>query len=449
MRLRLDEPVLFLDDSMITAKDGVQRHFHRPAKDARNPLLVPDRDWEFQYCLYGTVIYDQEAGLFKMWHYGGVVGSVGPNTMYATSRDGLQWDRPALNLFDVPNRKVDNNIVVASRPGFRPEAQAVLFEPSDDPARRYKLLLSCRPRYRIWYSPDGIHFSKGEEFDVEKPGYVDVGVLVRDPITRMYRFYHRGAHRGRAVAYRESIDLKSWTRSQLILHADEQDPPDSELYKFSPVPYGNYWIGMLTFFNHGADHCMLWPTLAWSLDGLKWERRREPFIPLGTPGEWDRFNNSVATQPLVVRDELWIYYSGRTYRHGPYAGKAQGPRWGAIGLARLRLDGFASLGASFDGGTVQTRPFVLPAGELHLNVKADHGEVAVEVLDEENRPLAGYKSAPIKGDEVLLPVTWHAGLGLTSLAGRTVSLRVTLRNARLYAFRVGNGRGLGHLSGPR
>ena len=170
---------------------------------------------------------------------------------------------------------------------------------------------------------------------------------------------------------------------------------------------------------------------------------------MGAPGEWDRFNNSVATQPLVVKDELWIYYSGRTYRHGPYAGKDEGPRWGAIGLARLRLDGFASLGASFDGGTVQTRPFVLPAGELLLNVKADHGEAIVEVLDEENRPLAGYKSASVKDDGVLLPVTWPVGLGLGSLAGRTVSLRVTLRNARLYAFRVGNGRGLAHLSGPR
>ena len=434
---------------MIASKTGLVRSFHAAKKDLQNPLLEPDRDWEFQYCLYGSVIYDPGIRLFKMWHYGGVTGSVGPNTMYATSKDGLRWERPALNLFSVPNREVDNNIVMASRPGFRPEAQTVLFDPDDEPSRRYKLVLSYRPRYRIWYSGDGIHFRKGEEFDVEKPGYVDVGVLVRDPTTKAYRFYHRAEHGGRAVAYRESSDLKNWTQSQLVLHADEQDPPGSELYKFSPFRYGDYWIGMLTFFNHEADHCMLWPTLAWSLDGVKWTRHREPFIPLGASGEWDRFNNSVATQPLVVGSELWFYYSGRTYRHGPYAGKDQGPVWGAIGLARLRLDGFASLDASFDGGTLVTRPFILPAGELFVNARAEYGEVVIEVLDEGGRPLDGYTSVPLEQDSVSLQVLWSEGRKLAGLEGRTVSLRFSLSNARLYAFRVGNGPGLSYLSGPR
>ena len=201
MKLQPDEPVLFLDDSAIATKSGVERRFHEPIKDRRNPLLKPDRDWERQYCLYGTVIYDPQERSFKMWHYADVVGSVGPNTMYAVSRDGLEWERPALGLFEVPNREVDNNIVIASSPGFRQETQTVLFEPDDIPSKRYKLLLSCRPRHRLFYSPDGIRFSEGGSFDVQKPGYVDVGVLVPDPATRRYRFYQRAEHSGRAVAY--------------------------------------------------------------------------------------------------------------------------------------------------------------------------------------------------------------------------------------------------------
>lgn len=194
---------------------------------------------------------------------------------------------------------------------------------------------------------------------------------------------------------------------------------------------------------------MLWETLAWSRDGVSWQRHREPFIPLGGLGEWDRFNNSVASQPLVVGDELWFYYSGRTYRHDQNQGGAdKGPKWGAIGLARLRLDGFASLDASFDGGTVRTRPFLAPRGELFVNAKADYGQLVVEVLDSDGQPREGYTSKPTKADGVLLPVTWTGGNRLAELAGQAVSLRFRLRNARLYAFRVGEGAGLAYLSGP-
>ena len=35
-----------------------------------------------------------------------------------------------------------------------------------------------------------------------------------------------------------------------------------------------------------------------------------------------------------------------------------------IGLAMLRLDGFASINASFDGGQITTRPFALVGDEL-------------------------------------------------------------------------------------
>ena len=454
MHVQTNEPVLFVDDSMVAKSAGVKRTFHSVTKHPANPLLKPDREWESQYCIYGSVMYDREAGLFKMWHYGGIVDAVGPYVMYATSKDGVQWNRPALGLFEVPNRKVENNIALASWKDFRFEMQTVLFEPEDDAKKRYKMLLSAhsspwsaRPNYYIWYSADGIHFNRGEQFGVEKPGYVDVGVLVRNPKTKRYRLYHRAEHHGRAVAYKESEDLKNWTPSQLIIHTDQQDPPGSELYKFSPFPYGNYWIGMLTYYNHNLDHGMLWPELAWSLDGIDWKRHREPFIPLGSSGEWDRFNNSVATQPLIVGDELWFYYSGRTMQHDAnQGGDDRGPHWGAIGLAKLRLDGFVSLDASFDGGTVETRPFILPEGELFINATCDFGEVGIEVLDKNGQLLEGYKSTPLKGDGVFLPVGWTGGHKLTSLAGKTVALRFTLNNARLYSFRVGQGSGLQHLS---
>ena len=81
--------------------------------------------------------------------------------------------------------------------------------------------------------------------------------------------------------------------------------------------------------------------------------------------------------------------------------------------------------------------------------KADFGEIVVQVLREDGEPVAGYESAGLRGDGVRLLVTWPDGRRLASLAGQTVSLRFDLRNARLYAFRIGEGVGLSYLSGPR
>ena len=110
----------------------------------------------------------------------------------------------------------------------------------------------------------------------------------------------------------------------------------------------------------------------------------------------------------------------------------------SIGLATLRLDGFASLDASFDGGTVVTTPTLLEGETLALNVKADYGEVRVELLDADGAPLPEYSAEdclPIHEDGVAVPVRWRNRISLTPLVDQPCALRLTLKNARLYSYR--------------
>jgi hypothetical protein len=55
----------------------------------------------------------------------------------------------------------------------------------------------------------------------------------------------------------------------------------------------------------------------------------------------------------------------------------------------------------------------------------------MEVLDVNEKPLA--VSNVVTGDQPRAEVSWKSG-DLSSLLGRTVSLRFALRNARLYSF---------------
>ena len=108
----------------------------------------------------------------------------------------------------------------------------------------------------------------------------------------------------------------------------------------------------------------------------------------------------------------------------------------AIGLAKLRLDGYVSLGASFGGGSVTTVP-VLPGGkELHLNAAARFGEIVVEVLGADGEPVAGGISKAMTGDRTDLMVVWPDKASNPLASGEPIQLRFKIRNARLYSYWV-------------
>ena len=69
MRLKIgSEPQLFIDDAIIGAKRGVVRTLH-PARKLEQPVLRPDRPWEGRRVyIYGSVHYDNDARLFRMWY---------------------------------------------------------------------------------------------------------------------------------------------------------------------------------------------------------------------------------------------------------------------------------------------------------------------------------------------------------------------------------------------
>src|SRR5438105_9192746 len=76
---------LFVDDFLIERTTLTRTH-HRPTYHARNPVLTGGMVFS------DGVFYDPQDRLFKMWYLtkGG--------TAYATSKDGLAWDKPELDV---------------------------------------------------------------------------------------------------------------------------------------------------------------------------------------------------------------------------------------------------------------------------------------------------------------------------------------------------------------
>ena len=248
---------------------------------------------------------------------------------------------------------------------------------------------------------------------------------------------HTGVPRARLCAQRATqIEL-----DRLLRLAEEVD---------GCYDYQGIYLGLVVVMWEEPDRYALEPHLVMSRDGENWSwvGRQNAFIPHGPRGSFDEFNTQMgAGEPVRVDDKLHFYFSGRTYPHNPYYFRDQPelvPKKVlkseiAIGLATLRVDGFASLEDHWRGGWVMTKPFVCDGETLHVNVDSEYGELRVELVDHGGDPIPGFTAEdclPISADSVDATVRWQNGVSLSGLTGQPIRLKFFLDKTRLYSFWV-------------
>ena len=451
-------PQLFVDDYLIENMEKVTRTFHQARKHPNNPILRGDGPGEEQYAIvYGSVLPKDDE--YWMYYYApnGKPENNWRTQRLAISKDGIHWTKPKLGLIELEGSK-ENNIVVSyqTHMGFMEGLEPVEDPNPADPEKRYRGYFfgghwsqdtttkhKDRPRgiYSAW-SADGLHWHCSEEPSPELGHHDRIGLCYDTLRNRWIAFTKENTKYGRERWLSFSPDLQHWTTRQPLLRGTS----DRDLYYNNCFVYGNMYLGLLQVFDH--NELVLDLHLITSRDGHHWERPEagRPLLPTGDVGDWDRFNNSPAgSAPLRIGDQLYFYYGGRSYRHGVSRDTLPDSAWGGstflcgIGLATLRVDGFASLDSSFDTGVVTTKPLRLPTGQLRVNAKCDFGAVTVEVLDAGGNPLPGYAQADcnvLNADSVDQSVTWKKHQDLAGVTGGRARLRFHLTNARLYSFRV-------------
>ena len=138
---------------------------------------------------------------------------------------------------------------------------------------------------------------------------------------------------------------------------------------------------------------------------------------------------------IPMGDEVWFYYCGTGGTHVP--GHRDRARNGLF-RASLRRDGFVSADTGYGGGTFTTPPLRFDGNRLELNLDGSAGGwLKVEIQDDGGHPLAGYglgEADTVLGNAVCKTVTWKGQDDLGELVGRTVKLRVVMRDMKLYAF---------------
>lgn len=459
---------LFLDDVEIEHIGGLRHVLNQPRKHQENPIVSPDKPWEDRCQVYGTVLFDDEREIFRLWYLTTppffTLKSIklndherAPHTTlcaYAESEDGVHWHKPDLGQFPYDGDR-NNNLLRLGR--WNCEGTSVLHDLHDpDPYRRWKAvywdhgsggwtLRDGRPYcqsgphdgFCVAFSPDGIHWT-GYEGNPVISSYCDTNqnVVYDEELGKYVAFSRFGF--GRKLARSESEDFINWTEPQLVLECDEADGQGTQIYGAGVDIYEGLYIAMIWIYREGTDG-KIDTQLAVSRDGVHWTRvgDRATWLPLGDNDSWEGGMARSCERIILRGNELYIYYCGV---HGPHTGpKFQSvtrKHSTAIGLLIQRRDGFVSLDAGDETGWMLTKPFRLPTAvgcDLHVNVDASRGELRATLCDVDGEPLTGFEtSMPVTGDQHDARVVWTDSSAEHN--GKVVRMRFTLHNAKFYSY---------------
>jgi hypothetical protein len=474
--LRAESPIdigtrreLFVDTGIVGGLSGdARRELHRPI--AREVAIVTDQPWEGNGVNYVTAFRDGD--VYRLY-YRGVDVQYGPQGYhephrevycYAESKDGIQWTKPTLSLFEFNGSK-ENNIVWdgLGTHNFTPFKDTNPAAPAD---ARYKGLgYGQNPVGRGMFafkSADAIHWSLVAEQPVITKGAFDSqNVAFYDNLRKEYREYHRDFRDGRDIRTCTSQDFVHWTEPTFLEYVPSRV---SELYTNGVLPYyraPHIFLGFPTrYVDRGWTEAVKflprWDyrqirgakspregtaitdgMLMSSRDGAHFEVWPESYLRPGLrmTDSWfygDTYQNwgLVETKSAVADApaEISFYVTENTMQDRP----------AYLRRYSTRIDGFVSVTAPLSGGELLTKPIRFQGTRLSLNYSTSAvGSLRIEIQDEAGKPLPGFSlsDAPDHyGDSLEQVALWKPGVNLKTLAGQTIRLRFVLRDADLYSF---------------
>jgi len=461
---------VFVDDLVIESVENICRTWHQPVQASDSPVIIKDKPWEHiaYFTFNGSrVIRDPKDGLFKCiyqtWEHSPRVGDspLGTNAhhlLYAESEDGIHWRKPLFDLHQVNGEPT--NVVIPNALGI----SYVLNPHERDESQRFKAIyLSYRPRkgpdpdHAVaaasgdlihWTSlpelpifgrsgarmgdSNGLHYDPAGRIYVLNMRHYDIQAIpvnFNNPVVEAWcicpPYYPLDWVRGnkRRVWQSESSDLMHWSEPYSILTPEDgEDSLDETFYGFCQFPLGSVMMGFLPILDYVSNEMVA--RLVYSRDGKNWHHlnKRQPFLAPRGEGNWDAHMVTLSHGPIEVGDELFIYYGGATNHHDWWITgdreKLQVPEVldrknvsYAMGLTKLRLDGFVSLDAKAPRcGILITRPLISQGTNLMINARCrDGGSVSAEVVNVRDEVFPGYSRQEcdvFRGDDVRHVVSW-------------------------------------------
>lgn len=460
---------LFVDRLLIDHMKGASLALQRPVP--AGVALKFDQPWEGRFSAYITVLHYDDANKYQLYYRGNAGfkdGTSGEVTCYAESADGAKWTKPKLGLHEIEGSK-DNNVMLANMPPFTHNFAPFIDErPGVAKEQRYKALAGLGGKNGglcAFASADGLHWKKLQDAPVITKGAFDSqNVSFWSASEQCYVAYFRIFTAGvidektwkpkgvRWVSRATSKDFVSWTDATPMT-CDQ--PLVDHIYISQTHPYfraPHLYVSTAARFMPGT------PALTAEQKPLVAEDKKayatldqdcSEAVLMTTRAGTTQYNRTFMEGFVRPGLDFRNWTSRSNY---PACGVVQTGRsemsmfverhygQGTAQLERftLRLDGFSSLHAGYEGGEMTTKPISFTGKALHTNFATGaSGHLAVEIQDAGGNPIPGFTASDCTatpGDDIDRVITWKSGSDVSSLTGKPVRLHWVMKDTDVFSF---------------
>ena len=459
----------------------------------KEALFKTDLPWEGDNCDFYVIIDDVDSfgtTYHRMYYLGWDSTDFSDiRVCYAYSYDGIQWIKPNLGIHSYTDKSTgktytETNIMLYTEEEIFDNFFVMKDTREGVPASQ-RYIAICQGRYDqlgypsyglwAWVSSDGLHWKKTHRVLPEMEhwfgSFDSVNTLVWDEATQQLFTYFR-VRESQMVDDTDIVDFRKIygaTNSDFTPYDTDtlfalnygENAPLFEMYtnnisKYSRAP--QIFIGFPTRFSRNYTWSKNYEYLAGtqarldkynagqvtrtlsmtdtmfmtSRDGYTWNRQNEAYITPGPEYEANWIYGNCYPAYGLVETESDINGADRELSTYLFEGKFYNEPT-VFYRYTFRLDGFKSYKGNYNSQKVTTRPLTFTGDEMQINFKTSAaGSVKVNILDENRKPIDGYSSQLLIGDNTDRTVQFQQDL--SALNGKTVTLEFILCDAEIYSF---------------
>jgi hypothetical protein len=443
---------LFFNLNDLISHSNLELNVLEAEKHPENPLLplgtvhewdaVQARPWETR-----NVIFDKEENIFKCWYSGtNIKTERWWASGYATSKDGITWEKPKLGLYEYNGSKENNIFSLGWGPVYKD-----LKEP--DPAKRYKMLVKGpKDKMEEWgirlaYSADGIHFYEKckirlPEWQQDFPDIVALWCDDDEDESKRYKIIWQegveskkpGPKRIRAKFLGYGPDLENLRSCPANPILTPNNSTEEENHFVMAFPWKGWTILLYEYGWYNGDNTGYYGRycadirLAVSRDGENFTRinPEQKVISCGGCGQWDNGFLVISAEPIIKDGKFHLYYCGNgdEWTNWPASndpecnevtfGLPGATRNSRMGLATCDLDRLTCIETTDKTKPAEALiPLNLKTEKITVNIsktEKDKSFLTAELLDAETRePITGFtekECPPLSSDSFAEEIKW-------------------------------------------
>lgn len=459
---------LFADSFLLDQFSGTHLQLQIPRDEG--VAFQFDRPWEGLFSGYATLVTLAD-GRLRAYYRGKAVankdGSEEEVTCCAESADGRHWTKPELGLYEVMGTRKNNVVLMKAHTAthnfspFRDERPGV---PEDE---RFKAFGGTMEGGGLtaWKSPDGLRWEKIRPEPVITKAMVPYKYMfdsqnvpfwsaAEGRYVAYYRVFEGGIRR---IVRSESKDFSEWSAPVLMEYRNpDMQAPVEHLYTNQTHPYfraPHLYVSIAARFMPGRRVLTDEQAAAIHVNPGYFKDTSDAIFMTTRPveggahaGVYDRtflegfIRGGIGAQNWVSRTN---YPALNVVPTGPnemsvFVNQDYAQPTAHMRRYSLRTDGFASLHCGFAGGHAVTKPLVFAGRELALNFSTSAAggvKVGFEDVDGKAVPGFGLEDCVMQiGNELERKVAWKSGSDVSTLAGKTLRLRFSMKDADIYSF---------------